>query len=421
MSASPNSDPDSQRIVITGVGCVTPLGLDVASTWEGAVAGRSGVGEITRFDASELSVRFAAEVKGEPDLGDLAPKEARRLDRFIQFAIAATREALAESKLEINDANRDRIGVAVGSGIGGLETLISNHSVLLKKGARRVSPFTIPMSIGNMASGYISILHGLRGANFGHVSACASGAHSIGESAHAIRRGDADVIVAGGAEAPIVDIGIAGFAAMRALSARNEEPQRASRPFDGGRDGFVIGEGAGVLILESLLHARERGAPIRAELLGYGASADGMHMAAPDETGDGMRRCMEQAIASSGLAPSDVQYISAHATSTPAGDPVEVAALRNVFGSALDSIPVSATKSMTGHQLGAAGAIEAILSLRAMETSTLLPTINLEDVDPACELDHVAGEARSAAARVCLSNSFGFGGTNASLLLGLLD
>ncbi|MEE3332441.1 MAG: beta-ketoacyl-ACP synthase II [Myxococcota bacterium] len=412
---------DSQRIVVTGVGCVTPLGMDVTSTWEAAVSGRSGVADISRFDASELPVRFAAEVKSEPDLGDLSPKETRRFDRFVRFALAAASEAIGDSKLEINDANRERIGVAIGSGIGGLETLTSNHTTLLERGARRVSPFTIPMSIGNMASGYVSIVHGLRGANLCYVSACASGAHSIGESAHAIRRGDADVIIAGGAEAPIVDIGVAGFAAMRALSVRNDDPQRACRPFDSGRDGFVMGEGAGVVVLESLAHARARGATVRAELLGYGASADGLHMAAPDESGEGMSRCMQLALDDSGLPPSEVHHINAHATSTPSGDPAEVAALRRVFGRSLDSIPVSATKSMTGHLLGAAGAIEAILSLCAMETCTLPPTINLEDVDPACDIDHVACVARSAEARVTLSNSFGFGGTNSSLLLGLLD
>ena len=412
---------DDQRIVVTGMGCITPLGLDLESSWQGAIAGRSGVAPISLFDASELPVQFAAEVKGEPDLGDLPPKETRRFDRFVGFALAAAREALRDSGLAIDDDNRERIGVAIGSGIGGLHTLTSNLKTLIDRGARRVSPFTIPMSIGNMAGAYVSIVHGLRGPGLCHVSACASGAHSIGEACEWIRRGEADVILAGGAEAPIVDIGVAGFAAMRALSTRNDAPEAASRPFDRGRDGFVIGEGAGVLVLESLSHARERGAVVRAEVLGYGISSDGLYMAAPDESGTGAARCMELALADAGLPPSAVEYLNPHATSTPAGDTAEVTALRRVFGASLGAIPVSATKSMTGHQLGAAGAVEAILTIRAMQARTLPPTINLEDVDPDCALDHVAGTAREASPRIALSNSFGFGGTNASLLLGLLE
>lgn len=412
---------DTERVVVTGLGCVSPLGLDLESSWAAAVAGSTGVGPISRFDASALPVRFAAEVKGEPDLGDLPPKEARRADRFVRFALAAACSAIADAKLDVHDGNRYRIGAAIGSGIGGLETLTSNQKTLLERGARRVSPFTIPMSIGNMASGYVSIAHGLRGPNLCHVSACASGAHSIGEALHWIRRGEADVILAGGAEAPIVDIGIAGFAAMRALSTRNEEPQAASRPFDRGRDGFVMGEGAGVLVLESLAHARARGAVIRAEVLGYGLNADGQHMAAPDESGEGAARCIRLALDDAGLAASEIEHINAHATSTPAGDAAEVTALRSVFGPSLEGVPVSATKSMTGHLLGAAGAVEAIFAIRAMETQTLPPTLNLDDPDPSCVLDHVAGQARSASPRRVLSNSFGFGGTNAALVLGLLE
>jgi 3-oxoacyl-[acyl-carrier-protein] synthase II len=412
---------DHERIVVTGMGCVTPLGLDLASTWEAAVAGRSGVRPISRFDASELPVRFAAQVDGEPDLGDLPPKETRRFDRFVRFALGAAREALGDARLDPAAHDRERIGTAIGSGIGGLETLTSNQRVLIERGARRVSPFTIPMSIGNMASGYVSIVHGLRGPSLCHVSACASGAHAIGEAMGWIRRGDADVIVAGGSEAPIVDIGVAGFAAMRALSMRNDEPERASRPFDRDRDGFVIGEGAGVVVLESLAHARSRGAPIRAEVLGYGASADGLHMAAPDESGEGAARCILHALRDADLRPSAIEHINPHATSTPAGDIAEVAALRRVFAAALDEIPVSATKSMTGHLLGAAGAVEAILAIRSLETGVLPPTINLDAPDPACGLDHVAGSARAARPRRVLSNSFGFGGTNASLVLGVLE
>jgi 3-oxoacyl-[acyl-carrier-protein] synthase II len=413
--------PDSERIVVTGIGCVSPLGLDLDSSWAGAVAGRSGVAPISRFDASELPVRFAAEVEGEPDLGDLPSKDTRRFDRFVRFALGAAREAILDAKLEVLDSNRDRIGTAIGSGIGGLETLTGNHKTLIERGARRVSPFTIPMSIGNMASGYVSIVHGLRGPNLCHVSACASGAHAIGEAAEWLRRGVADVIVTGGAEAPIVDIGVAGFAAMRALSTRNDDPQAASRPFDRGRDGFVIGEGAGVLVLESLAHARARGAAVRAEVMGYGVSSDGQHMAAPDESGEGAARCMRLALEDASLEPSDIEHINPHATSTPAGDSAEVTALRSVFGPALDAIPVSATKSMTGHLLGAAGALEAIFAIRAMETQTLPPTCNLDDPDPDCTLDHVRAGARTASPRRALSNSFGFGGTNAALVLGLLE
>jgi 3-oxoacyl-[acyl-carrier-protein] synthase II len=413
--------PDSERIVVTGIGCVSPLGLDLDSSWAGAVAGRSGVAPISRFDASELPVRFAAEVEGEPDLGDLPSKDTRRFDRFVRFALGAAREAILDAKLEVLDSNRDRIGTAIGSGIGGLETLTGNHKTLIERGARRVSPFTIPMSIGNMASGYVSIVHGLRGPNLCHVSACASGAHAIGEAAEWLRRGVADVIVTGGAEAPIVDIGVAGFAAMRALSTRNDDPQAASRPFDRGRDGFVIGEGAGVLVLESLAHARARGAAVRAEVMGYGVSSDGQHMAAPDESGEGAARCMRLALEDASLEPSDIEHINPHATSTPAGDSAEVTALRSVFGPALDAIPVSATKSMTGHLLGAAGALEAIFAIRAMETQTLPPTCNLDDPDPDCTLDHVRGGARTASPCRALSNSFGFGGTNAALVLGLLE
>lgn len=411
----------AERIVVTGMGCVSPLGLDLPSTWEAAVAGRSGAGPITRFDPSELAVRFAAEVKGEPDLAGLTAKEARRCDRFVRFALGATREALTDCGLEIDDRNRDRIGVAIGSGIGGLETLTNNHKTLMQRGARRVSPFTIPMSIGNMAGGYVSIVHQLCGLNLCHVSACASGAHAIGEAVHAIRRGNVDVMVAGGAEAPIVDIGIAGFAAMRALSTRNDDPAAASRPFAPDRDGFVVGEGAGVLVLESLSHARSRGATVRAEILGYGASADGQHMAAPDEEGVGAARCIALALDAAGLGPGEIDHINAHATSTPAGDVAEVAALRSVFGGRLDGIPVSATKSMTGHLLGAAGALEAIFSILAIETETLPPTINLTAADADCALDHVVGKSRSARPGRVLSNSFGFGGTNAALVLGAPD
>jgi 3-oxoacyl-[acyl-carrier-protein] synthase II len=402
------------------MGCVTPIGFNVASTWEAAAAGRSGVGPLTRFAAEGFSTTIAAEIHGELDAGEVPAKELRRMDRGALMALAAAREALEQSRLEISDANRHRIGVSVGSGIGGLGTLLQNHRAILEKGPGRASPFTIPMSIANMPSGCVSIHHGLRGPNLCHVSACASGSHAIGEGAHVIARGDADVMLVGGSEAPIVDLAVAGFGAMRALSTRNRDPQAASRPFDRDRDGFVIGEGAGVLMLESLEHARRRGAEPLAELLGYGATADATHLAAPEESGDGAVRCMQLALESAGLAPEEVDCLNAHATSTPAGDPIEARALRRVFGAHTDRLPVSATKSTTGHLLGAAGAVEAILGIQSIREGLLPPTINLDDPDPECELDHVAGKARPARVRTVLSNSFGFGGTNACLVLGLL-
>lgn len=406
-----------RRVVVTGLGCVTPLGTDVESTWEAACEGRSGAAPFTLCDASELPVTFGAEVKGDFEIGEIPAKERRRMDRCVEFALAAAHQALGEAALPDGAHDPTRIGVAIGSGIGGLGTLISNHDALQKGGARRVSPFTIPMSIGNMPSGYVALTHGLQGPNLAHVSACATGAHAIGESTEMIRRGDADVMLAGGVEAPIVPIGIAGFAAMRALSTRNDEPSRASRPFDRGRDGFVLGEGGGVLVLEEREAARARGAAVLGEVVGYGATADASHMAAPLEDGSGAARCMRLALESAGLEPEAVGYVNAHATSTPAGDVPEVLALRSVFGDALEGLPVSATKSMTGHLLGAAGAVEAILCLRALATGLLPPTINLDDPDPECALDHVRNKARSVPARVALSNSFGFGGTNATLIL----
>jgi 3-oxoacyl-[acyl-carrier-protein] synthase II len=405
------------RVVVTGLGCVTPLGGDVASTWASALAGVSGVGPITRFDASPLPVRIAGEVRTPVEVRDLPPKEVRRLDRFILLALAAAQEAWSDAGLGGGGFEPDRAGVAIGSGIGGLATILENHRILLTSGARRVSPFTIPMTISNMASGYVSMRHGLRGPNLCHVSACSTGTHAIGEAARLIERGDADVMLAGGSEAPLVDIAVAGFAAMRALSTRSDAPERASRPFDVGRDGFVMAEGAGVLVLESLEHALARGARIRAEVAGYGASADASHMTLPDETGSGAQRCMRLAIADAGLRPEAVDHLNAHATSTPAGDPAEARAIRAVFGDHADRLPVSATKSMTGHLLGAAGAVEALLCVRALEVQLLPPTINLDQPDPDCPLDHVVGKARRCAVRVALSNSFGFGGTNASLVL----
>ncbi len=415
------SGATARRVVVTGLGCVSPLGSTVAETWESAIAGRSAAGPITLFDAEGFACRIAAEVRGDIDPGNLESKDLRRTDRCVLFAMKAAVEAIGDAKLEVDASNRERIGVAVGSGIGGLGTILENQAILASKGPRRVSPFTIPMGISNMPSGMISVHHGLAGPNLCHVSACATGAHAIGEGAELIKRGQADVMVVGGTESPILGISVAGFASMKALTTRNDAPMQASRPFDLGRDGFLMGEGAAVLVLESLEHAQRRGATIRAEVLGYGASADASHMVAPDPEGRGAARCMRLAIADSGRPLEAVGYVNAHATSTPAGDPTEILALRDVFGAHIDSLPVSATKSMSGHLLGAAGALEATLTIRALETGILPPTINLDDPDPACALDHVANRAREARIGVALSNSFGFGGTNASLILGVDD
>jgi len=406
-----------RRVLVTGVGCVTPLGPDADSTWQAAVEGRSGIVPLSRFDASAYPVRFGGEVRGALDLGDVSPKEARRLDRMIALAVAASREAMESSGLDRDGVDRERVGVAIGSGIGGLHTLEDSFRVLSTRGPGRISPFMIPMIISNMAGGYVAIRHRLLGPNLCHVSACATGAHSIGEAARIIERGDADVMLAGGSEAATCELGLAGFSAMRALSTRNHDPQGASRPFDRDRDGFVMSEGAAVLVLEDAEHARARGARARAEVLGYGMSADAVHMAIPSEDAEGAQRCMRLALEDAGLVASDVDYLNAHATSTPAGDPAEVRAIRGVFGRHVDSLAVSATKSMTGHLLGAAGALEAFFCIRALETGTLPPTINLDNPDPECELDHVANKARQTPVRVALSNSFGFGGTNATLVL----
>jgi 3-oxoacyl-[acyl-carrier-protein] synthase II len=417
----PRTPREHRRVVVTGLGCVTPLGVDVASTWEGATTGRSGVRAIERFDASEFSVRFAGQVPGEVAIDGLPVKEARRLDPVILLALAAAQEAIRDAGVVVTPASGERIGVAIGTGIGGVQTLFEGYKALAAGGPRRVSPFTIPMSICNMAAGYVAIRNGLRGPNLCHVSACTSGAHSIGESARLIERGDADVMLAGGSEAAATQVALAGFGAMRALSTRNEGPAAASRPFDQDRDGFVIGEGAAVLVLEELEHARARGATIRGSVLGYGTTCDAAHVASPTEDAEGAQRCMRLALADADLSPADVDYLNAHATSTPAGDPAEARAIRAVFGPHVDRVAVSSTKSMTGHLLGAAGALEALLCIRALETGILPPTINLERPDPECALDHVANKARHVRARIALSNSFGFGGSNATLVLGRAD
>jgi 3-oxoacyl-[acyl-carrier-protein] synthase II len=405
-----------RRVVVTGMGCVTPLGVDLASSWEGAVAGRSAVREITRFDASEYPVRIAAEIPGEFDLGDLPAKEGRRLDRVVALALSASGQAIRGSGLDLASIDLERSGVAIGSGIGGMETLESGHRALFEKGPKRVGPFTIPMAICNMSSGYTAIRYGLKGPNLSHVGACASAAHSIGEAFRIIERGDADVMLAGGSEAAITGIGVAAFSSMRALSTNNEDPAAASRPFDQDRDGFVMGEGAAVLVLEGEDHARARGATAAAEVLGYAATADAVHIAQPTEFAEGAQRCMRLALADAALDVTEVDYLNAHATSTPAGDPSEARAIRAVFGAHTERLAVSSTKGMTGHLLGAAGAVEAIFCIKAIETGWIPPTVNLDRVDPACALDHVANKARQAPIRVAVSNSFGFGGTNAALV-----
>jgi 3-oxoacyl-[acyl-carrier-protein] synthase II len=393
--------------------------MDAPRSWEAAVAGRSGVRVIQNFDASAYPVRIAGELPEALELPELPHKEARRLDRVIKLALKAAAEASRSAGLEVGDAERERVGVSIGSGIGGVETLQEAHRVLFKHGHRRVSPFAIPMILSNMPAGYVAIRQRLQGPNLCHVAACASGAHALGEAARVIERGDADAMLAGGVEAPVAEVGIAGFAAMRALSQRNDEPQAASRPFDRDRDGFVMGEGAAVLVLESREQALERGAPVLAELLGYGMNADAAHIAAPTDNAEGAQRCMRLALADAGLSPADVDYLNAHATSTDLGDASEARAIRAVFGA--HSPAVSSTKSMTGHLLGASGALEALFCVRALETGVLPPTINLDRPDPECELDHVAHKARHATLRVALSNSFGFGGTNASLVFGQAD
>jgi len=398
---------------------MTPVGAGAEAAWESLLAGASGVRALEGLETDGLPSRIGAPVRHALDLGDLPPKEARRLDRFVALALAATRQALLDAGLEpmAEGVDPERVGVAIGSGIGGLETLTQNHAALLRGGPRRVSPFMVPMTISNLASGYVSIRHRLRGPNLCHVSACATGAHAIGESMRMIERGDADVMLAGGSEAPLLPLALAGFAAMRALSTRNDAPERASRPFDVERDGFVMAEGAGVLVLEGLDHARARGARVRAELAGYGLTADAAFVASPAEDGRGARRCMELALADAERSPHEVGYLNAHATGTPAGDGIEARAVQHVFGAATASLPVSSTKGATGHLLGAAGAVEALFTIRALETGWLPPTLNLERPDPDCPLDHVALKPRQAAPRVAVSNSFGFGGTNAALVM----
>jgi 3-oxoacyl-[acyl-carrier-protein] synthase II len=406
-----------QRVVVTGMGAVSPLGLDVASLWRGIAEARSGVGPITLFDAAGLDTTFAGEATGFEATNYMDRKDARRLDRFIHLAVAAALEALRMAELPISPEHADEIGVFMGSGIGGIDTFASQLEVMRTKGPGRVSPFLVPAMITNMAAGQISIMTGARGPNVCTTSACASSAHAIGEATETIRRGWAKAIIAGGSEAPITPIGVVSFNSSRAVSTRNDDPATASRPFDATRDGFVLAEGGAALVLESLDFARERGARILAEVIGYGASADAYHMTQPPEGGEGARRAMQLALKHAGIAPHEVDYINAHGTSTPAGDLAETQAIKALFGERAYHIPISSSKSQFGHLLGAAGAIEAIISTLAIQNNLLPATINLRTPDPACDLDYVPNTPRPGAANVVLSNSFGFGGHNVSLVL----
>ncbi len=409
------SSNSNRRVVVTGVGAVTPVGIGKDPYWDALASGRSGVAGITLFDPTGFDIRIAGEVKDFDAGSFMDRKDAKRADRFTQFAIAAAREAVEDSGLVINSANATRVGVLIGSGIGGLATLEEQIRILIEKGPNRVSPFLIPMMIVNMASGMVSILTGAKGPNSAVATACATGAHAIGDSLEIIRRGDADVMIVGGSEAAVTPVSIAGFGNMKAMASKfNDCPEKASRPFDAGREGFVIGEGAGVLILETLESAERRGArQIYAELVGYGMSGDAYHMSAPAPEGEGVARAIQACLRNAGLKPEQVEYVNAHATSTPIGDPSETGALRSVFGDHFKNIPVSATKSMTGHLLGGAGGIEAIATVLAIQNELLPPTINYDTPDPHCEVDCIPNVARKQKVDVALSNNFGFGGHNA--------
>ena len=406
-----------RRVVVTGLGVVSSLGQDIDTFWNNVVAGRCGIEKITSFDASDYECQIAAEVKNfDPAPAFPSAKEVRRSDRFAQFGIHAGYQALKDSGLELDKADRDEIGVFIGSGIGGLYTTAEQHKVLLSKGPGRLSPFMIPMLILNMASGMFSIFYKLRGPNVATCSACATSTHAIGEAWRTIKMGDAKVMFAGGTEATIVPLGIGGFCAMKAMSTRNDAPQRASRPFDAERDGFVMGEGAGVIMMEELEHARARGARIYCEIIGYGNTADASHVTAPSPDGEGAARCMKVALRSAGLKPEDISYINAHGTSTPQGDICETQAIKTVFGEHARKLPVSSTKGATGHMLGAAGAVEMAICAKAIETGVVPPTINYENPDPQCDLDYVPNTARKMAVNAVINNSFGFGGHNATMV-----
>jgi 3-oxoacyl-[acyl-carrier-protein] synthase II len=405
-----------RRVVVTGLGVVSPLGNDMTTFWNNILGGQCGIGPITRFDTTGYDCRIAGEVRDfDPTPAFPTPKELRRTDRFVHYAVHAGWQALKDSGLDLDRCDRDRIGTFIGSGIGGLETTGDQHKILLAKGPGRVSPFMIPMLILNMGTGMFSIYHNLRGPSVATCSACATSTHALGEAWRTIKMGDADAIFAGGAEATIVPLGISGFCAMKALSTRNDDPLHASRPFDADRDGFVMGEGAGVLVLEELEHARRRGARILAEVVGYGTTADAHHLTAPSPEGEGAARCMRMALRAGGLNPQDISYINAHGTSTPQGDVCETQAVKAVFGEHARKLAVSSTKGATGHMLGAAGAVEMALCCKALETGIVPPTINYEKPDPACDLDYVPNTPREMKVEAILNNSFGFGGHNATV------
>ena len=406
----------TRRVVVTGVGLVSPLGIGTEANWQALCAGRSGIGPITRFDASQYSARIAGEVKGFDPLQFIEKKDVKKMDVFIQLAIAASQFAVDDARLEVTEATASRVGVFIASGIGGFSTIEREHKALLEGGPRRISPFFIPAAIINLAAGQVSIRFGAKGPNSATCTACSASAHAIGDAFEIISRGDADVMIAGGSEAAITPMGVGGFAAMRALSTRNDEPQRASRPFEKDRDGFIMGEGSGVIILEELAFAQRRGAPIYAELVGYGMSADAFHITAPSEDGDGGMRVMAAALRRAGITPERVGYINAHGTSTPYNDKLETLAIRRLFGDHAAKLAISSTKSMTGHLLGAAGGLEAGITALAVKHQIAPPTINYETPDPECDLDYVPNEKRSMPIEYALSNSFGFGGTNGALL-----
>jgi 3-oxoacyl-[acyl-carrier-protein] synthase II len=403
-------------VVVTGLGCVSPIGNSVTASWDALLAGRSGIATITRFDASPFSTHFAGEVKGF-NVEDYMPgKEARHMDTFIHYGMAAGMQAMQDSGLQVTEENAERIGVIVGSGIGGLPMIEHTHTELTDRGPRRISPFFVPASIINMISGHLSIKYGLKGPNIAIVTACTTGLHCIGEAGRMIEYGDADVIIAGGAESTISPLGLGGFAAARALSSRNDDPATASRPWDKDRDGFVLGEGAGVMVLEEYEHAKARGAKIYAELLGFGMSADAHHMTAPLEDGDGARRCMIAAMRNAGVNADQVDYVNAHGTSTPLGDVAETVAIKRALGDHAKNIVVNSTKSMTGHLLGGAGGLEAVFTVLAVHNQKSPPTINIFNQDPACDLDYCANQARDMKIDIAVKNSFGFGGTNGTLI-----
>ena len=405
----------ARRVVVTGLGLICAVGNNSVEVWKNILAGKSGVSKITHFDPSHFACQIAAEVKGFDPLNFVEKKEVKKMGRFIHLALAATDEAMKMCGLQVTPEIAERVGVHIGSGIGGFDVIEREHETLLKSGPRKISPFFIPASIVNLAAGHVSIRYGAKGPNEATCTACTTSAHAVGDACKIIQRCDADVMIAGGTEAAITPMGVGGFAAMRALSTRNDEPEKASRPWDAGRDGFVIGEGSGILVLEELEHARKRGATILAEIIGYGMGADAYHITQPAEGGEGGHRVMVNALRDAKISPSDVQYVNAHGTSTPIGDVLETQAIKKTFG-ADSKIAVSSTKSMTGHLLGGAGGLEAGITILALRDQVMPPTINLENPDPECDLDYVPNVARKAAMEIALSNSFGFGGTNGCLI-----